>query len=73
MTPQRIQLSRANVWRMPKNTVKVGRTTPYSSPGEILAMVRQAGLQPYALAINKDGTPAHPLMLPDTCYPVPFS
>jgi hypothetical protein len=44
-----------------------------SRPGEILAMVREAGLQPHALAINKDGTPAHPLMLPYTCSPVPFA
>lgn len=32
MTPQRIQLSRARGWRMPPNTVKVDRTTPWGNP-----------------------------------------
>lgn len=32
MTPQRIQLSRKKGWRMPPNTVKVDRSTPYGNP-----------------------------------------
>jgi hypothetical protein len=31
-TPVRIQLSRAKGWRMPENTVKVDRTTPWGNP-----------------------------------------
>lgn len=30
--PQRVQLSRAKGWRMPANTVKVDRSTPYGNP-----------------------------------------
>lgn len=30
--PERIQLSRASGWRMPPNTVKVDRTTPWGNP-----------------------------------------
>lgn len=30
--PCRIQLSRARGWRMPENTVKVDRTTPWGNP-----------------------------------------
>jgi hypothetical protein len=30
--PERIQLSRAKGWRMPPNTVKVDRTTPWGNP-----------------------------------------
>jgi hypothetical protein len=30
--PQRIQLRRARGWRMPENTVKVDRTTPWGNP-----------------------------------------
>jgi hypothetical protein len=30
--PIRIQLSRAKGWRMPENTVKVDRTTPWGNP-----------------------------------------
>lgn len=30
--PQRIQLRRAKGWRMPENTVKVDRTTPWGNP-----------------------------------------
>jgi hypothetical protein len=30
--PERIQLSRAKGWRMPENTVKVDRTTPWGNP-----------------------------------------
>lgn len=43
-----------------------------SRPLEILAMIKRHGLQPQALAINSDGTPAHPLMLPYTCTPIAF-
>jgi hypothetical protein len=35
MTPQRIQLSRAKGWRMPTNTVKVDRSTPWGNPWRI--------------------------------------
>ncbi len=30
--PQRIQLSRAKGWRMPENTLKVDRSTPWGNP-----------------------------------------
>lgn len=30
--PERIQLSRARGWKMPANTVKVGRTTKWGNP-----------------------------------------
>jgi hypothetical protein len=30
--PQRIQLSRAKGWRMPENTVKVARPSPWGNP-----------------------------------------
>lgn len=32
MTPLRIQLRRAKGWRMPANTVKVDRSTPFGNP-----------------------------------------
>jgi hypothetical protein len=32
MKPQRIQLRRAKGWRIPENTVKVDRTTPWGNP-----------------------------------------
>lgn len=32
MKPRRIQLSRAKGWRMPENTVKVDRSTPWGNP-----------------------------------------
>lgn len=32
MKPQRIQLSRRKGWRMPENTVKVDRSTPWGNP-----------------------------------------
>jgi hypothetical protein len=31
-TPERIQLRRANGWRMPENTVKVDRSTKWGNP-----------------------------------------
>lgn len=37
--PQRIQLSRKKGWRMPPNTVKVDRTTPYGNPFKVSRMV----------------------------------
>src|SRR5262245_45322412 len=33
--PRRVQLSRAKGWRMPANTVKVDRTTPFGNPFSI--------------------------------------
>jgi hypothetical protein len=32
MKPERIQLSRRKGWRMPPNTVKVDRSTPFGNP-----------------------------------------
>jgi len=32
MAPERIQLRRTKGWRMPPNTVKVDRTTPWGNP-----------------------------------------
>lgn len=32
MKPVRVQLSRKKGWRMPENTVKVDRTTPWGNP-----------------------------------------
>lgn len=40
MTPQRIQLSRRKGWRIPPNTVKVDRATPYGNPIEIGGTMR---------------------------------
>ena len=40
--PERIRLSRAKGWRMPENTVKVDRTTPWGNP----------------FVVGKDGTQA---------------
>jgi hypothetical protein len=34
--PVRVQLSRAKGWRMPPNTVKVDRSTPYGNPWKIV-------------------------------------
>lgn len=31
-TPQRIQLKRSKGWKMPPNTIKVDRTTPWGNP-----------------------------------------
>jgi hypothetical protein len=31
-TPTRVQLRRTKGWRIPKNTVKVDRTTPFGNP-----------------------------------------
>ncbi len=33
--PERIQLKRSKGWRMPDNTVKIDRTTPYGNPFEV--------------------------------------
>lgn len=33
--PTRIRLSRARGWRMPENTVKVDRTTPWGNPYDV--------------------------------------
>lgn len=32
MKPRRIQLKRTKGWKMPANTVKVDRTTPFGNP-----------------------------------------
>ena len=34
-TPARIQLRRAKGWRMPENTVKVDRSTPWGNPFKV--------------------------------------
>lgn len=36
----------------------------------VLKMLRDAGITPYALKINKDGSPAHPLYIPYKAQPV---
>lgn len=38
----------------------------------VLAMLRRAGVQPFALAINKDGSPRHPLYVAYSREPEPF-
>lgn len=35
MTPRRVQLSRKKGWRMPPNTVKVDRSTPWGNPFKV--------------------------------------
>lgn len=35
--PARIQLSRAKGWRMPENTIKVDRRTPFGNPFAVVA------------------------------------
>lgn len=47
--PQRIQLSRAKGWRMPANTVKVDRSTPWGNPfviGETYPVVEEGPHEP---------------------------
>lgn len=47
--PERIQLSRRKGWKMPPNTVKVDRSTPWGNPfavGEVID--RDSDLWPYA-------------------------
>lgn len=39
---------------------------------EVLNLIKQAGKIPYALKLNKDGSPAHPLYLPYSLNPVPL-
>lgn len=38
----------------------------------VLAMIRAHGKQPFALRLNRDGSPAHPLYLPSNLMPTPF-
>lgn len=40
--PERIQLSRKKGWRMPANTVKVDRSTPYGNPFRVAAFTDAA-------------------------------
>jgi len=37
-----------------------------------LKLIRDAGKVPYALRLNKDGSPQHPLYLPNSCKPFPM-
>lgn len=39
---------------------------------EVIDLIRSGGYKPEALAVTKDGHPAHPLYLPYTCKPKPF-
>jgi hypothetical protein len=39
---------------------------------EVLKLIRDAGAVPYALAINKDGSPQHPLYLSGALRPFPM-
>ena len=41
-------------------------------PAEAVSIIRRAGRTPLALKVNRDGTPAHPLMLPYSCKLQPF-
>lgn len=47
MTPQRIRLSRAKGWRMPPDTVKVDRSTPWGNP----FIVGQHGTRAYCVQL----------------------
>lgn len=38
----------------------------------VKALIRQAGIQPYCLALNKGGSPKHPLYVRADQQPVPF-
>jgi hypothetical protein len=40
---------------------------------EVLELLRAAGIRPYALRTNADGSPAHPLYLPGYVQPEPFA
>jgi hypothetical protein len=42
-------------------------------PANVLSLLRRLGVRPYALRINSDGTPAHPLYLPYTLKPQPMA
>ena len=41
-------------------------------PAEAVSIIRRAGRTPLALKVNRDSTPAHPLMLPYSCKLQPF-
>lgn len=40
---------------------------------KVLALLKAAGIQPYALHVNTDGSPCHPLYLPYSAQPQAFS
>lgn len=44
--------------------------THLQRPKELRSHLALAGLRLRALALTKDGTPAHPLMLPYSCKPI---
>jgi hypothetical protein len=46
--PFRVQLSRARGWRMPPNTVKVDRTTPWGNPYDVREFGGDLSLQLFA-------------------------
>lgn len=47
--PQRIKLSRAKGWKMPANTVKVDRSTPWGNP----FIVGKHGTREYCVELHK--------------------
>jgi hypothetical protein len=50
-----------------------GRHGDYRGRGrQVLALLRAAGIRPHAIKVNRDGTPAHPLMLPYESALEPF-
>lgn len=46
---------------------KLSARVPY-----VVSMLRDNGIPLYSLRFNRDGSPAHPLMLPYSCKPVRF-
>ena len=49
-----------------------GNAAKLSRPSEVTSILRRLGVQPHALRVNGDGTPAHPLYLPYTLAPSPW-
>ena len=45
--PRRIQLSRAKGWRMPPNTVKVSKPSPFGNPFSIAEAMEREGLSQF--------------------------
>jgi len=58
-TPVRIQLSRARGWRMPPNTVKVDRTTPWGNPYDVREYGRDLALHLFETTARGCWPPSH--------------